>query len=55
MNGEKSSLRKKLLVKRKKLFSKKLTFNFGKIVNLIKKNFNLKKYLLQDIIQLILK
>ena len=33
MNGEKSSLRKKLLIKRKKLFSKKLTFNFGKIVN----------------------
>ena len=43
MNGEKSSLRKKLLVKRKKLFSKKLIFNFGKIVNLIKKNFKLKQ------------
>ena len=43
MNGEKSSLRKKLLIKRKKLFSKKLIFNFGKIVNLIKKNFKFKK------------
>ena len=43
MNGEKSSLRKKLLIKRKKLFSKKHIFNFGKIVNLIKKNFKFKK------------
>ena len=43
MNGEKSSLRKKLLIKRKKLFSKKLIFNFGKIVNLIEKNFKFKK------------
>lgn len=43
MNDEKSSLRKKLLIKRRKLFSKKLTFNFGKIVNLIKKNFKFKK------------
>ena len=43
MNGEKTSLRKKLLIKRKKLFSKKLIFNFGKIVNLIEKNFKFKK------------
>ena len=43
MSGDKSSLRKRLLFRRKKLFNNKLTFNFEKIVNLINKKFKLKK------------
>jgi|TARA_B100000315_G_scaffold232961_1_gene245727 5-formyltetrahydrofolate cyclo-ligase len=43
MSDDKSSLRKKLLFKRKKLFNNNLTFNFEKIINLINKNFELKK------------
>ena len=43
MSGDKSSLRKRLLFRRKKLFDNNLTFNFEKIVNLINKKFKLKK------------
>ena len=43
MSDDKSLLRKKLLLKRKKLFNNKLNFNFEKIVNLINKNFKFKK------------
>ena len=43
MSGDKSSLRKRLLFRRKKLFNNKLTFNFEKIIYLINKNYKFKK------------
>ena len=43
MSDDKSSLRKKLLFKRKKFFNKELTFKFKKIVKLINDHFKLKK------------
>ncbi len=46
MSDEKSQIRKKFLLKRKKLFSHKIMFPFNDIYKLIKKKFKNKKILL---------
>ena len=43
MSDEKSQIRRKFLLKRKKLFNNKIIFPFNNIYKLIKKNFKNKK------------